>query len=118
MDSVDSADERRQAIAQEDQDCEPLRLAQAFTACSDLYAGILNDLRGQKTLSQPTFISLERAYSYLLLWANGYGVVDGSIEASLDKSKRARQATFRILISISRTLYKSDQVPLPTAFEH
>lgn len=119
MDSADSTAKQQQAVAEEDDGGhrEPLRLAQAYTACSDLYVEILNGLRGQQVLSQPTFISLERTYSYFLLWANGYGVVDGSIEASLDKSKRARQATFRLLISISRTLTKSDRVPLPTSFE-
>lgn len=111
MDSVRYKAKWQQAFAQGDEDCEPLRLAQVFSVCSDLYAGILNDLLLQKTLQQSTLISLERPYSYFLLWANGYGVADGSMEASLHKSKRARHATFRILISISRSLTESKQIP-------
>lgn len=107
MACVDSIAKLQQAVSQEDAEVEPLPLFHVFKACSDLYAEILDDIRERKSIEQPTFISLERGHSYLLLWADGYGVTDGSIETSLDKSQRARQATFRLLISISRILTKS-----------
>lgn len=106
---VDSIAKWQQAVRQEHAEVEPSPLLQnVFKACSELYSAILDDLRQQKSIEQPTLISLERGHSYLLLWADGYGVTDGSIETSLEKSKRATQATFRLLISISRVLTNSE----------
>lgn len=110
MAGIDSISKWQQAVRKQDAEFEPIPLLHVFNACSELYSGILDDLREQKSVGQSTFISLERSHSYLFLWADGFGVIDGSIESSLDKSKRARQATFRLLISISRVLTNSKQL--------
>lgn len=108
MAGVDSISEWQQAVSQ-DAEVEPSPLLHIFKACSELYSVILDDLRERNSIERPIFIGLERGLSYLFLWADGYGVIDGSIETSLEKSKRARQATFLLLINISRLLINSKQ---------
>ena len=48
--------------------------------------------------------SLEREYDYLQLWCDGYGVPFGELDAVLAESRRLRHATYRLLVSICRTL--------------
>ncbi|KAJ4415947.1 hypothetical protein N0V82_007069 [Gnomoniopsis sp. IMI 355080] len=104
MAAIDSISTWQHAVSVEDAEVEPISLLHVFRTCSELYLGILDDFRDRTSIGRSTFISLERGHSYLLLWADGYGVTDGSVEKSLEKSKRVKQATFRLLVSISRAL--------------
>lgn len=52
-------------------------------------------------------ISLERSYSRLNLWFDGYGIGVGKVDDTFAKSQKLRRATLKILISVSETLYTS-----------
>ena len=62
----------------------------------------------QDPSTEPSVVlSLRRAQSYLVLWADGLDIEERTLEESLAKSKRARATTLRLLFSISRTLTDS-----------
>lgn len=79
-------------------------LASIHAICSDLYLGLLNALCEDDTVTRPVFLSLQRSQSYIILWAQSYGVADGDLDKSIHKSRRARLSTFRLLSSIAKTL--------------
>ncbi|OTA57935.1 hypothetical protein K449DRAFT_436946 [Hypoxylon sp. EC38] len=79
-------------------------VANLFDSCDSLFASILNSLSRDKSVEKSTLLSLERSRSYLVLWADGFGVSDGRFDRSLDKSRRARGLTQRLLVSICRSL--------------
>lgn len=56
---------------------------------------------------KPLFRALEREYGCLLLWCNGYGLSSGDLDAILADSKRLRNTTLRLLMSISHSLTDS-----------
>lgn len=83
-------------------------VANFYEACSGLYSGILDELPTAPSIDKPALVSLQRSHSYLVIWADGYGVSDGLLDSSLDKSRRARSSTLRLLCSVSRTLTKRE----------
>ena len=54
-----------------------------------------------------THTSLQRSFSRLKLWSDGYGIAGGELDAIFAKSQYARRATLPILASIGRTLVES-----------
>lgn len=97
----------QQGISSEyDTEKQSLLIAQLYAACSGLFSHLLAILRGQSSIKQFTIISLERSLGYLVLWADGYGVKDGQLDSMLGRSRRARQSTFRLLVSVCQTLTK------------
>ncbi|KAK7956505.1 uncharacterized protein PG986_005727 [Apiospora aurea] len=90
----------------EDHPDDPPLLAQLYGACSVLFRDILTVFTSNSSIDKPALLSLQRSQSYLVLWADGYGVSDGLLDKSLDKSRRARATTLRLLYSVSQTLTK------------
>ncbi|ORY63867.1 uncharacterized protein BCR38DRAFT_201795 [Pseudomassariella vexata] len=106
MAGIDYIARWQQAISQERGSEEPPLLAYAYKACSELYAALLAGLRDDPLIDPLVKISLERSHGYLVLWADGYGVSEGQLDSSLDRSRRARHSTIRLLVSICKTLTK------------
>lgn len=94
----------QQAISPERDAEEQPPIAHLYIACSELYANILAILRNQPSIERSTVVSLERSHGYLVLWADGYGVENGQLDNSLNRSRRARQSTVRLLMSVCQTL--------------
>ncbi|KAK8080237.1 hypothetical protein PG997_008055 [Apiospora hydei] len=90
----------------EDHPDDPPLLAQLYGACSVLFRDILTVFTSNLSIDKSALLSLQRSQSYLVLWADGYGVSDGLLDKSLDKSRRARATTLRLLYSVSQTLTK------------
>lgn len=91
---------------------DPPLIAQLYAACSEFFGAIIIVLSGDETIDKSVLVTLQRSQSYMVLWADGYGVSDGLLDKSLDKSRRARGATLRLIFSVSQTLTKS----MPSAF--
>ncbi|KAK3369286.1 hypothetical protein B0T24DRAFT_358697 [Lasiosphaeria ovina] len=75
--------------------------------------GLFQEVIRQVALQQPTSKipkrvrrSLERAHGIVALWSDGYGVKDGHLDDVLAKSRKIRQATLKILSSITDALVK------------
>ncbi|KAF3012669.1 hypothetical protein E8E14_011448 [Neopestalotiopsis sp. 37M] len=77
-----------------------------FTVCSEFYAEIVAQLSANSATERGLLLKLQRSHSYLILWADGYGVTEGHLDASLDKSRRVKRSTINLLISICQTLTK------------
>lgn len=87
---------------------EPSPVSDLFEACSSFYRDILAALLQTPLLERSVLVSLQRSQSYLLLWADGLGVSEGLLDASLRKSKRVQANTLRLLTSVSSTLTKGE----------
>ncbi|KAK8042350.1 hypothetical protein PG994_012833 [Apiospora phragmitis] len=90
----------------EDHPDDPPLIAQLYESCSVLFRDIIIDFAGDSSVDKSILLSLQRGQSYLVLWADGFGVSDGLLDKSLDKSRRARASTLRLLFSVSQTLTK------------
>jgi hypothetical protein len=84
-----------------------------FTVCSEFYAEIVAQLSANSATERGLLLKLQRSHSYLILWADGYGVTEGHLDASLDKSRRVKRSTINLLISICQTLTKRKISHLP-----
>lgn len=98
----------QQGISSEHDTEEQPLIARLYAACSELFSDLLTTLRRQPSIERSTIVSLERSHGYLVLWADGYGVKDGQLESMLDRSRRARQSTLRLLMSICQTLTRRE----------
>jgi hypothetical protein len=98
--------EWQRAISPDRNNDEPLLIANLYKACSALYVDILEKLSSDPSFKKEILLSLQRSHSYLVLWADGYSVSSGLLDASLDKSRRAKRSTIRLLCSISQTITK------------
>ena len=86
---------------------KPSSVTSVYDACSSLFRDILTALSHDPSTEPPVLLSLRRAQSYLVLWADGLDIGEGLLDESLTKSKRARTTTLRLLCSISGTLTDS-----------
>ena len=86
---------------------EPLPVAKAYESCSSLFRDILTALSHDPPTGPSVILSLQRAQSYLVLWADGLDIGEGLLDESMTKSQRARKTTLRLLCSISSTLTDS-----------
>ncbi|KAI0834267.1 hypothetical protein F5Y06DRAFT_300803 [Hypoxylon sp. FL0890] len=96
----------QQAISGEHESEDSSMVANLFNSCDSLFASLLDALSCDTSVEKSTLLSLERSRSYLVLWADGFGVSEGRFDRSLDKSCRARGLTQRLLVSICRSLTK------------
>ncbi|KAI0602749.1 hypothetical protein F4775DRAFT_155029 [Biscogniauxia sp. FL1348] len=85
---------------------EPPLVTHLYQACVELYSGILAKLSNDCSIERSILLNLQRSHSYMVLWADGYGVNDGLLDTSLDRSRRARYSTLRLLSSICQILTK------------
>ncbi|KAK6828318.1 hypothetical protein PG987_011659 [Apiospora arundinis] len=90
----------------EDHPDDPPLIAQLYVSCSELFRDIITGLSDDASADNSVLISLQRSQSYMVLWADGYGVSDGLLDKALDKSRRARSTTLRLIYSVSQTLTK------------
>ncbi|KAI1409940.1 hypothetical protein F5Y13DRAFT_202569 [Hypoxylon sp. FL1857] len=96
----------QQSISGEHESEDSSLVANLFDSCDGLFVSILTALSRDKSIERSTLLSLERSRSYLVLWADGFGVSEGRFDRSLDKSYRARALTQKLLVSICRSLTK------------
>ncbi|KAI9146994.1 Zinc finger transcription factor ace1 [Paramyrothecium foliicola] len=106
MAEVNHIVEWQKAISPDRNNDEPPLIANLYKACSGLYADILEQLAKDSSFDRALLLNLQRSHSYLVLWADGYSVNNGLLDASLDKSKRAKRSTLRLLFSVSQTITK------------
>ncbi|KAK8060007.1 hypothetical protein PG996_009937 [Apiospora saccharicola] len=110
MAGADRVAEWQQSITEirdpEDHSDDPPLIAPLYKACSAVFRDIITHISSDFSIDKSVQLSLERSQSYLVLWADGYGVSDGLLDKSLDKSRRARATTLRLLFSVSQTLTK------------
>ncbi|KAK8028448.1 hypothetical protein PG991_005504 [Apiospora marii] len=110
MAGADRVAEWQQSITEirdpEDHSDDPPLIAPLYKACSAVFRDIISHLSSDSSVDKSVQLSLQRSQSYLVLWADGYGVSDGLLDKSLDKSRRARATTLRLLLSVSQTLTK------------
>ncbi|KAK7958631.1 hypothetical protein PG988_013479 [Apiospora saccharicola] len=110
MAGADRVAEWQQSITEirdpEDHSDDPPLIAPLYKACSAVFRDIITHLSSDLSIDKSVQLSLQRSQSYLVLWADGYGVSDGLLDKSLDKSRRARATTLRLLFSVSQTLIK------------
>ncbi|KEY65507.1 hypothetical protein S7711_09297 [Stachybotrys chartarum IBT 7711] len=105
MEEVSHIVKWQQGVSPDRNTDEPL-VAHLYKACSELYMAALKELAGDTSIDEAILLGLQRSHSYLVLWADGYSVSDGSLDASLDNSWRAKRSTLRLLISICQTITK------------
>ncbi|PVH71686.1 hypothetical protein DL98DRAFT_596710 [Cadophora sp. DSE1049] len=72
--------------------------------CSKAYGAAVKHLATRKDVPKSTYRTLERSWSSLILWSDGYGVTDGELDEVLAKSCTLRQSTLELLTNISKTL--------------
>ncbi|KAL7621498.1 hypothetical protein AAE478_008822 [Parahypoxylon ruwenzoriense] len=77
MAEVDLIVKWQQTVSPETDTNEPPIIAHLYKACSELYSGILAKLNNDQSIDKSILLSLQRSHSYLVLWADGYGVSDG-----------------------------------------
>jgi len=75
------------------------------TAASELFRLLLDEVPLQT--SRLVVRTLQREYSCLQLWCDGYGLAAGDLDAVLANSKRLRYSTIRLLVSVCYTLADS-----------
>ncbi|KAK4144173.1 uncharacterized protein C8A04DRAFT_28075 [Dichotomopilus funicola] len=76
-----------------------LRLSRA---ASELFETILRC--AEKQTSKPIFRALQRQHGFFLLWCDGYGALAGDLDEVLAESRRLRNSTHRLLVSLCQTL--------------
>ncbi|KAK8000624.1 Aspercryptin biosynthesis cluster-specific transcription regulator atnN [Apiospora arundinis] len=83
---------------------ETSSVARLYTASSGLWCILLRALSTQDAVADSSIKKLESAYSYYVLWADGYGIRSGKFEQEIHKSQRAGDQSIRLLQSICKTL--------------
>ena len=76
------------------------------TAALQLFAAIVEE--GSTQMSKPVHRELERWLGFLRLWCDGYDLASGGLDEILAGSRRLRTLTHRRLVSLCRTLVKSE----------
>ncbi|KAK8127916.1 hypothetical protein PG984_009024 [Apiospora sp. TS-2023a] len=91
MAGADRVAEWQQSITEirdpEDHSDDPPLIAPLYKACSAVFRDIITHLSSDLSIDKSVQLSLQRSQSYLVLWADGYGVSDGLLDKSLDKSR-------------------------------
>ncbi|WYZ42405.1 hypothetical protein EsH8_VI_000104 [Colletotrichum jinshuiense] len=107
MPKTNSIGESAQSPIQTEDDVVPAGpppVVNLFESCSSFWRDVLTALSQDASIERSILVSLKRSLSYLVLWADGFGVGGERLGISLSKSKRVRATTLRLLLSISRTL--------------
>lgn len=86
---------------------ETSSVARLYTASSGLWRILLRAVSTQDAVADSSIKKLESAYSYYVLWADGYGIRSGEFQQKIHKSQRAGDQSIRLLQSICKTLSQS-----------
>lgn len=86
----------------------PPLVVNLFESCSSFWRDVLTALSEDASIERSILVGLKRSLSYLVLWADGFGVGGERLDIALSKSKRVRATTLRLLLSVSRTLIESE----------
>ncbi|KAF5618430.1 ankyrin repeat [Fusarium sp. NRRL 25303] len=78
--------------------------ARLCDAVLGFYKELLRHVSKQLDVPKLVRMSLQRTYSLMVLWSDGYGVREGDLDDILAKSRNIRQATLKILSSIANVL--------------
>ncbi|KAF4474657.1 Ankyrin repeat [Fusarium agapanthi] len=78
--------------------------ARLCDAALRFYKELLRHVSKQLDVPRPVRMSLQRTYSLMVLWSDGYGVREGDLDDILAKSRNIRRATLKILSSIANIL--------------
>jgi hypothetical protein len=81
--------------------------ARLCDAALGFYKELLRHLSEQLDVSKVVRMSLQRTYSLMVLWSDGYGVREGDLDDILAKSRNIRRDTLKILSSVANTLLDS-----------
>ncbi|ETS86364.1 hypothetical protein PFICI_00192 [Pestalotiopsis fici W106-1] len=106
MAEVDMVLKWQQSVKDDHHIDEKPPVSHLFAVCSEFYAEIVAQLGTNPATERGLLLKLQRSHSYLILWADGYGVAEGQLDASLDKSRRVKRTTINLLISICQILTK------------
>ncbi|KAI1213158.1 uncharacterized protein F4807DRAFT_413088 [Annulohypoxylon truncatum] len=101
---VDRVHKWRDDIAVEQNTAEVV--ARLHTTSRELYKAFLLELRDKNRQSKSQYRQLESGYTNYLIWADDYGVLDGSLDAKLQTSQRLLKFTTKLLINICTMLWK------------
>jgi hypothetical protein len=82
-------------------------IAQLYSSCLKLNRGLLRVLEAKPRLSKANVRRLERSYESLCLWGAEFKVSEGNLDDILQRSRRLRRSTVKLLISVGRTLSSS-----------
>lgn len=63
--------------------------------------------KGAAIQDSQVYTSIQRSFGRLLLWSDGYGITSGKLDSVFAKAQGLRQATLKILATISQTLTES-----------
>ncbi|KAF5575530.1 ankyrin repeat [Fusarium pseudocircinatum] len=78
--------------------------ARLCDAALGFYKELLRHLSKQLDVPKLIRMSLQRTYSLMVLWSDGYGVREGELDDILAKSRNIRRAALKILSSIANIL--------------
>ncbi|KAF5517519.1 hypothetical protein CGCA056_v011068 [Colletotrichum aenigma] len=74
--------------------------------CVDTTKFAMKKMSLQDSLSKPMHRTLEKSCSSLILWVDGYGAVEGNLDATLERSRTLNRSVLAALINICDTLTK------------
>ncbi len=98
------------AVQHELDDATPIGhddIAQLSKAVRVLFQEIAKAVSAQPEISHDIKISLERSHSSLVLWSDGYGASEGTLDKTLAKSRKLRNLTLRSLAHVGSILIES-----------
>ena len=78
-----------------------------WEACIELLLGLIRSLERGETLSPSQQKQIARDYKIFLLWGDGFQRPDGGLDTILQRSKRLRHQTIRILVSMGTILHSA-----------
>ncbi|KAL7934246.1 hypothetical protein V8C35DRAFT_302120 [Trichoderma chlorosporum] len=79
-------------------------IAELSSSLLALFKKVVRELPEQKQIPKSVQISIERSYSALILWSDGFGIAQGRLNAVFNKSRKLRYTTLKNLLHIGRVL--------------
>lgn len=94
---------------------EKSTVARLCAESQGLFRAVIKEFLKRNGDSNPSkqYVSLERSFSRLKLWSDGYGVSQGELDNVFAKSRTVRHATSKLLASIGATLTDRKSTPSP-----
>lgn len=87
-------------------------ISRLSTNLLSLFKEVILSLREQTTIPKDARISLERSCSALILWSDGYGIAQGSLNDVFKKSSKLRHMLFMSLSHLGHVLTERTYVCL------
>ncbi len=87
------------------------QIAGLFDICYKSLRSLIKNIIPSSSVTIADINSLRRSYALLRLWAEGHGVTNGTLDATLDRSKDLRQTTLSVLVQLCRAISQGRQYP-------